>query len=139
MKRLVTFLAVTIAVAIGCGGDDDANKPKTGNGVNDLKAACGVRQSWKNRSAEQCSLCEAGAVAAFCECEAFQGISAACAEQENARKTACDQSTRDCASNCDRDDCACIEGCYANAPEACKKAADARDGCVAETCTSRCN
>ncbi|MBX3231923.1 MAG: hypothetical protein KIT84_12155 [Labilithrix sp.] len=137
MKRFFAFLSVALVVAAGCGSDDD-DKPKVGNGVNNLRAACDIRQGW-NRSAENCSICEAAVVSPRCECEALKAFSAACSNQDAAMKTSCDEGIRNCALGCIQDDCACLDGCYANAPPACRQAADARDGCVAEACTQFCN
>lgn len=136
MKRFVTFLTVAFALAVGCGSDDD-DEPKVGNGVNNLRAACDIRQGW-NRSAENCTLCEAGVINTHCKCEALAKFSGACLEQENRRKAACDESIRNCVFGCVLDDCACLDGCYANAPPACRQASDARDGCSVEACTQFC-
>jgi len=121
-----------VCMAIGCGDDE----PKSGNGVNDVKLACEIRATW-NRGNPDCAVCESAAVSPRCECSELAAFSAACIEQQDARRAVCAESVDNCVFACRREDCACVEACYA-AGDACKKASDARDGCVSEACASHC-
>lgn len=125
--------ALSLITALGCGGDD---APKSGNGVNDVRAACEIRATW-NRTGNDCSVCESAVVSPRCDCDALKDFSAACVDQENARKTACADSVDTCVFSCNRTDCSCIDACYVSG-EACKAASAARDGCIAETCSGHC-
>jgi len=136
-RGLVATLSVLVLIA-ACGGSDDSTTPKTGNGVNDLVQACQIRTTWIRGNGNDCSLCETGAIGAHCDCEALKAFSGACLDQEDARKGVCPQSVDDCVDKCDRTNCTCVEGCYAGVDPACKKATDARDGCIAATCTDHC-
>jgi hypothetical protein len=117
-----------------CNSEDDP--PKSGNGVNDVKLSCEIRTKW-NRSVEKCGLCETGVVSPRCECVNLEAFSAACLDQAEARKKACNTTIDDCIQACGRDNCGCIDGCYTNG-DACKAASAARDGCIAEACESHC-
>jgi hypothetical protein len=127
-----TTVLLAIGLVAGCGEDD---KPKSGNGVNDVKLACEIRAKW-NRTGNDCSLCETGVVSPRCECTSLAAYSAACLDQADARKKACAESVDTCVFTCDRTDCACIEACYTS--DTCKAASAARDGCIAEACESHC-
>lgn len=127
---------VLLALGLACGCTSEDEGPKNGNGVNDVRLACEIRTKW-NRSNEECGLCEAGVISPRCECSELKDFSALCIDQQNARKQACAESVEYCISACDRSNCDCIDGCYANA-EACKKAAAARDGCITDACESYC-
>lgn len=131
--RVAVGLGIMVAV-VACSGDDD--EPKTGNGVNDVRAACDIRAQW-NRAAQDCSLCEAAVVSPRCECVELRDFSAACENQAAARKTACAASVDECVFKCQREDCACIDACYVDAAS-CKAASAARDGCIAEACSPYC-
>lgn len=133
--RLVTCLTFIGSLVIGCSSGDD--EPKSGDGVNDVKLACELRTTW-NRSKQDCGLCEAAVIAPRCDCSELAAYSAACSDQQEARRKACAESVDNCVLACNRDDCACIERCYADADDACKKASDARDGCIGEACASYC-
>jgi len=123
---------VGVTALLACKDDP----PKGGNGVNDVRAACEIRAQW-NRVENDCTLCEAATTTERCECSEIKDFSAACIDQHNARKAACAEAVDTCVFACRREDCGCIEGCYANA-EACKRAAAARDGCITETCATYC-
>jgi hypothetical protein len=133
-----TALAVGVSLSawvVACGNKDDG---PTNNGVDDVKAACQVRATWPNPSAEKCTSCVAVAALADCGCEATKGFGGVCVRQGDARyadKT-CTTAIDDCVIAC-KGDCPCIDACYANAPS-CKTVTAARDGCVAETCTKYC-
>jgi hypothetical protein len=138
MKRFFVLLgfASVVAVVAACGDDEEGNK--VGNGVNDVKQACQIRAAW-SRSGENCSICEAAVVSPQCDCEALKDFTAACMDQAEARKTACGDTLPfdTCVNTCQKPDCDCVERCYAN-QEACKRASDARDGCIAAACESFC-
>jgi hypothetical protein len=124
-----------VLAAIAACGDDD---PKTGNGVNDVHQACEIRAKW-NRTGNDCSLCESAVLSAHCDCESLKDFSGACLDQENARKAACpDDALNVCIFSCNASDCAFVDKCYETAPAGCKKASDARDGCISSACAPRC-
>lgn len=109
------------------------------NGVNDVKAACALRAAWKNPNAEKCINCLASATAPTCECEAFKEFAGLCHTQNDERlaEPSCTTAVTDCAHLCPKSDCTCIDNCYASA-DACKRAAAATDGCVADVCAKYC-
>lgn len=120
-----------VGLTSGC-----SDEPKSGNGVNDVKLACEIRLTW-NRSNQDCGLCEVGVVSPRCECSELAAFSAACMDQQEARKAVCTEEIDRCVFACNRDDCACIEACYVEG-DACKIASAARDGCISEACESFC-
>lgn len=132
--RLAACLMFIGSLVVGCSSGDD--EPKSGNGVNDVKLACELRTKW-NRSKQDCGLCEAAVISQRCECSELAAYSAACSDQQEARRKVCAEPVEKCVLGCNRDDCACIERCYV-ADDACKKASDARDGCISEACASYC-
>jgi hypothetical protein len=132
----MTYFRVIAAlglILLACGEDED---PKHGNGVNDVRLACEIRTKWV-REGNDCSVCEAGAITARCDCSSLQEFSSVCSEQEDARKASCSETITNCVFACNRDDCNCLDNCYA-ADARCKSASAARDGCVADTCASHC-
>lgn len=130
------FSATTVAFAVAACGDDDSDDTKVGNGVNDVVQSCQIRSTWK-REGTDCSICEAAVTTARCDCSELKDYSAACIDQQDARKKVCAESIDTCVFACARTDCTCIAACYAN-DAACKTASDARDGCIAEACASHC-
>lgn len=130
----VTALALVLSIA-ACSDDDD-DGAKTGNGVNDVRASCEVRAKW-NRNGNDCIVCEAAVISPPCECPSLKAFGGACLDQANARASACAEEVKSCVFKCDQADCNCIDSCYANG-DACKKAAAARDGCIAEACAPYC-
>lgn len=134
VAALATTVLGSLLLATACTSESDL--PKGGNGVNDVKLACEIRAKW-NRTGNDCSTCEAAVVSPRCDCSELAEFGAACIDQQDARRAACEDAIDTCVFGCDRTDCACIEACYANA-EACKKASAARDGCIAETCDKHC-
>ncbi len=135
---MLGVVTATLTIGAGCSDDDAEANPKIGNGVNDVRKSCDLRAQW-NRENNDCSLCEAAVVSPRCECEALKEFSSVCIDQENARQAACAEPVRNCVLGCDRGDCSCVDACYAsaNSPD-CKRASDARDGCIAEACTPKC-
>jgi hypothetical protein len=129
-------LGAACFVVVACGASDSG---PTNNGVNDVLKACQVRAAWTTPDAEKCVSCVAVADLAECGCEATKPFGGACVKQGDAvrAEATCTNQMKDCVIACKKD-CACIDGCYANAP-ACKTVTAARDGCVAETCTPYCN
>lgn len=123
-----------LLLCAACNGDED--KPKTGNGVNDVRVACELRSKW-NRVNNNCSLCEAAVVSPRCECSELAAFSAACLQQSDARKGVCAEAVEVCVNECAATDCNCIDGCYA-ADERCKSASAARDGCITDACAEQC-
>jgi hypothetical protein len=128
---IFTVLALTVTSLVGC-----KDEPKSGNGVNDVRASCEIRAKW-NRTQDKCGLCEAAVVAPRCECVELAEFSAACIEQADARRPVCPDAVDTCVAGCQRTDCNCIDACYAN-DAACKNASAARDGCIAAACESNC-
>lgn len=132
---------VAIVTVAACSSEDDrSSTTKVGNGVNNLHQACVIRAAW-SRSNSDCALCEAAVVTPECGCEALKDFSAACLDQANARKAACPTDELDsldvCVNSCAQSDCDCVDRCYAG-QDACKKASDARDGCIASACANAC-
>ncbi len=134
MTLLRFFIATAIVLVASCASEDDG--PKGTNGVNDVKRACEIRTTWV-REGNECSLCEAGAISPRCDCTTLASFGAACIDQQNTLRQACGVEKDNCVAKCDRTDCGCIEACYAD-NAACKSAAAARDGCVAEVCGPHC-
>lgn len=127
--------ALTLATSLSaCKGDDESS-----NGVNDVKLACQIRVSWKNRRSDDCANCQAAAPRPACGCEAFKGFDGKCEAQGSARtaEASCTTTIDSCTVNC-ADDCTCLDACYANA-QRCRELSSARDGCVAELCAQYCN
>lgn len=127
--------ALFVALAVTACTTDEPN-----NGVNDVKAACEIRATWKRVETEDCRNCMTAAPLVSCECESFKAFAGLCQEQGDARirEPSCNDAVEQCVTTCRKSDCACVEGCYARA-EACKKASAARDGCVADVCAQYCN
>lgn len=131
----VTTALAALLVFTACSSDDEAPR----NGVNDVRAACQIRVAWKNPSAEKCVNCVAAAPSPQCDCEAFKEFAGLCKDQDDARRSepSCTSAMEDCARAC-KNDCGCVEGCYAQAA-ACKRIIDGRDGCVVDVCSQYCN
>jgi hypothetical protein len=81
----------------------------------------------------------AAAPAAACDCEQFKEFGALCELQEVERHAdpSCTSALDDCTHVCPRTDCACLDGCYAQAAS-CKAKSGARDGCVTDVCAKYC-
>ncbi len=109
------------------------------NGVNDVHAACQVRASWKHDTSEKCVNCYASAPLPACGCELFKDFGGLCADQGAARtaEPTCDPTLNGCVGACPKTDCACIDGCYAQA-DACRRVSAAVDGCVTDVCAQYC-
>jgi hypothetical protein len=134
-RFVVTLAAVVLAALSAC-----ASTPPQNNGVNDVRKACELRAGWTNTSADKCGTCQAAAQRPACGCEGFKGFDGVCADQGAAFRAepSCTDDVINCVARCVQTDCACVEGCYANAP-ACKRVAAARDGCVTDLCAKYCN
>ena len=115
------------------------NDPPPDNGVNDVRQACQIRNTWTMRGAQRCSDCINAAPNVSCNCEQFKDFAALCLTQGEARRAdpQCTIDLDNCVNLCDKTNCDCIEGCYANAPS-CKQHDAARDGCVADVCAQYC-
>ena len=77
------LLQLSLLALVACN-----DEPKVGNGVNDVRASCEIRAKF-NRANDKCDVCEAAVVSTRCECVELAPVSAACMEQENARKPVC--------------------------------------------------
>jgi hypothetical protein len=130
-------LVVLVCTLAGACAEEEA---PLDNGVNDVRKACEIRLGWTNAGSDKCALCQASAPRPACGCEAFKGFDGVCVAQGDARRAeaSCTTELASCVTVCDDADCACIESCYAAAP-ACKRAAAAQDGCVADKCAAFCN
>jgi hypothetical protein len=119
---------------VACSPSNDAPR----NGVDDIVKACQLRAGWTNVKVEKCLSCLAAAPSPACDCEAFKEFAGLCKAQEDARRaeTTCTSAMEDCSRAC-KDDCNCVQACYAQAP-ACKRIIDGRDGCVVDVCTPYC-
>ena len=135
VRMLSLSLFGTIAL-VACAKDSE---PDRNDGVNDVRKACEVRKAWTKAGSEKCINCMAAAPAPACDCESFKEFGALCELQEAERKAevSCTSALDDCTRICVKSDCACIEGCYAQASR-CKQLAGARDGCVANACAAYC-
>ena len=138
MKRtssLAVALVISIAGTVAC----SPSKTSTNDGVNDVKAACEIRATWKNGAADKCKNCLASAAQPACDCELFKEFGGKCHEQNVARQSEvdCTDPVLSCTYKCASTDCACLDGCYATAAK-CRAAASAVDGCVADVCAPYC-
>ncbi len=134
---LGSMLVVSVIASLpGCGGDG----PSAPVGVNDVRKACEIRQSWKLATSDKCISCQSAAPLADCGCEAFKEYAAKCLQPEEALKSepSCTDQVEICVKTCVLTDCDCIDKCYVQA-EACRRVAGGRDGCVAEVCAPYCN
>jgi hypothetical protein len=133
-KHIVVSLLGLAALA-ACAPKED--EPR--NGVNDVRASCTIRTTWANASRDKCVNCLASAAAPACECETFKEFAGQCYSQDQARlaEPSCTTPVKDCAHNCPKSDCGCVEACYASA-EACKRATAATEGCVTDVCAPHC-
>jgi hypothetical protein len=132
--RALSFTVIASAVGLIIAACDD--DPKGSNGVNDVRAACEIRLKWV-RANNDCSLCESAATTPRCDCTTLASYSAACTDQQDARRFHCSEAIEKCVATCVREDCDCIVGCYKNDPF-CRDTSAARDGCVAEVCDPFC-
>ena len=134
-SSLAVALVITIAGLVACSPSESA----TNNGVNDVRAACEIRTTWKSGAADKCKNCLASAAQAACDCELFKEFGGKCHPQNVARQSEadCSDPVLSCVYKCASTDCACLEGCYATAAK-CRAAASAVDGCVADVCAPYC-
>lgn len=123
-------------LAVGCSSEADPLAPT--NGVDDVREACEVRGSWTAPSSERCGYCVAAAANPPCSCSEEEPFAGRCQEQQSVRsKEASCEGVEECRFTCPSSDCACIDACYAG-KEACRRAASAFDGCIAEVCGPEC-
>ena len=137
MKPTTSLALALVAALLGVVA---CSPSKTENdGVNDVKAACQIRVSWKNGEVDKCKNCLASAAQAACDCELFKEFGGKCHDQNVARQSEpdCSDPVLKCVSDCAKNDCACLDGCYAAAAK-CRAAASAVDGCVADVCAPYC-
>jgi hypothetical protein len=138
-RSFVRFASVacagTLVLAMACSSNEEPPR----NGVDDVVKACQLRVAWTNPNAEKCVNCLAAAPSPACDCELFKEFGGLCKDQEDARRAepSCTGAMEDCSRAC-KNDCTCVAGCYASAA-ACRRAIDARDGCVAAVCAPFCN
>jgi hypothetical protein len=132
-------LVVASAILGGSAGCSPKDSAAPNNGVDDVRKACEARATWKNKTATKCINCIAAAPSPKCACEEFVGFSGLCQDQGAAWRAEanCTDAVNQCPYKCADTDCACIEACYAQA-DACKRAAAAKDGCVADVCAQYC-
>jgi hypothetical protein len=141
--RSLRFFVLALSICALVGACSSCNKkeeaPPQQNGVNDVKKSCEVRATWQNRTERKCTDCIASAPSPPCNCEQFKEFAGMCAAQGEARRVepTCTVPLDDCTHKCKDKDCACIDGCYAQA-DACKRATAAREGCVTEICGRFC-
>lgn len=135
MKSLVVTCFASLLVILAACTSSSGDSVQTGNGVDDLSVACEERQGWP-KDDQTCSLCKSAVLTAHCDCSQLKDFSGECLDQETAWKKSCDDAVNTCVIACE-DDCTCLAGCYAN-NAACKKAADARDGCMTAYCATYC-
>lgn len=124
-----------MVILAACKSSDDSNGVQTGNGSNDLVVACQQRQNWPIDN-NDCSVCQAAVLDPHCDCSALKDYSGECLDQQTEWKKDCDDNINLCVIGC-KNDCTCLANCYAPNPT-CKKAADARDGCMTAYCATYC-
>ncbi len=134
---LLACLGLTCALLPACASSK--SDPPLDNGVNDVRHACAIRNTWTNRGVMRCTDCIAAAPLPTCNCEEFKDFAALCLQQGNARRAdpTCTVDVDNCVNLCDKTSCDCIDACYAAAPS-CKQHDAARDGCVADVCAQYC-
>jgi hypothetical protein len=132
------FASVTTAALLACSSSSNTNPGLVGsNGVNDVNKACTIRASWPGSQSALCSQCKVYAEEPRCAC-ADVDYAGACSAQHDkvvALPGCIDGQT--CEGKCAQGDCACVDACY-QASAACRTAASALDGCLAEICASHC-
>lgn len=103
-----------------------------------VKAACESRLAWKRANDAKCTECKASARLNKCDCPALTDYSGKCADEGTAvyRETSCTDAIETCVETC-KNDCACVDHCYANAPN-CKAKTGALDSCVVSVCSTIC-
>jgi hypothetical protein len=106
--------------------------------VNDVKKACEIRLSWKGATTSRCTYCLAAAANPPCSCSEKEPFAGKCETQQSRRsqESSCGD-VEECRFKCSASDCSCLEACYAQ-KDACRAAAAALDGCVAEICAAEC-
>jgi hypothetical protein len=121
---------------VACSSSSSSSAPIVG--VDDVAKACAITSAWKNTSAQPCTTCTSFAQAPQCACDSDKPYDGQCADQA---RTASHEPTcagvDTCIQACAKGDCACVDGCYAGKP-ACRSAASARDGCLAQVCDAYC-
>jgi hypothetical protein len=141
VQRSFSLLLLAAALFFGlvpaCSPSKSAPAPD--NGVNDVRQACEIRNTWTMRGVMRCTDCLAAAPLASCNCEQFKDFAGLCLEQGDARRAdpSCTVDLDNCANLCAKTDCACIEACYASSVS-CKQHTAARDGCVVDVCSQYC-
>lgn len=137
MFRITACFALACLSVAAC--SSDADPPASTNGVDDVRDACELRLSWKAGSSSRCSYCLAAVANPPCECSEQHDFAGLCEEQQAARsrEPSC-EGVEECRFECGTGDCACVDACYRD-KDACRKAASALDGCVAEVCAPECN
>ena len=138
MKPTTSLALALVAALLGVVACSPS-KTAENDGVNDVKAACEIRVSWKNSGVDKCKNCLASAAQPACDCELFKEFGGKCHDQNVARQSEpdCSDPVLNCVYKCSTTDCACLEGCYATAAK-CRAAASAVDGCVADVCAPYC-
>lgn len=122
----------TACAVVACSSSDG------GNGVNDVKQACETRLAWTQASSEACNACKISAYTSDeCDCkkDEYRGL---CNQQLVARNAEADcvYTIDECVTAC-REDCTCIDGCYADHAK-CKPLQAAYDGCITDVCDDAC-
>jgi hypothetical protein len=135
LLRTSAFAVPFFTFVLACSSE---SSPALDNGVNDVKGACLIRASWTAPLADRCEQCRAVASLEDCGCEALRDFGAKCVVQGRAKRAepTCTPAIDDCVLACGTD-CNCADACYANAP-ACKSAAAAEQGCIADVCSVYC-
>lgn len=133
----VVFSCGAVAACTSSSPSGNPTPPPADNGVDDVAKACAIRAQWKNASGGVCTQCMGLAITPHCDCE-NEDYASRCNAQQQARNAepTC-EGVASCIGNCTSTDCACIDACYAGKP-ACRTAASAVDGCVAEVCDPYC-
>jgi hypothetical protein len=133
LPSLLSFAALAAGI-VSCSDSE----PSHGNGVNDVRKACDVQQTWSRGATLDCRACISAAAQPVCECNKDPAL-ARCVAQANARgaEPDCTQTVNDCVILCPAGDCACTDACYA-ANAKCRAASSALLGCTTDVCDPRC-
>src|SRR3954467_6806499 len=111
LKFFASLVVASLSLS-ACSGI--ASEAPPNNGVDDVLKACELRVPWQNTSSSSCVLCIASATTPRCACT-DRDDAGKCSDQQAAKSAepTCEGTTA-CVEACDRQDCACVDRCYAN-------------------------
>src|SRR5438309_820479 len=82
------------------------------------KKACEIRASWTKATDRVCINCMSAAPSQACDCPDFKAFGGLCKSHNDARRNepSCTDAIGNCTRACAKNDCTCVESCYAQAP-----------------------